>query len=116
MSKVVELTAAKLPYEGTVGRPRLATCPYAIGLDSLIASRFPQRFRFCEYVRITSLPYHTSPAPLVIKTLSILGCFLDNVGYRDVPLLDRYFSLLLGGMDVSFAEVPSYKPARSSPH
>lgn len=33
---------------------------------------------------------------------------MDNVGYRDVPLLDRYFSLLLGGTDVSFAEVVVY--------
>lgn len=52
----------------------------------------------------TNGPWY-SPAPLAIKTLTILGCFLDNVGYRDVPLLDRYFSLLLGGADVSFAEV-----------
>jgi hypothetical protein len=54
------------------------------------------------------LPYGNSPASLAIKTLTILGCFLDNVGYRDVPLLDRYFALLLGGTDVSFAEVAGY--------
>jgi proteasome activator subunit 4 len=54
------------------------------------------------------LPYGNSPAPLAIKSLTILGCFLDNVGYRDVPLLDRYFALLLGGTDVSFAEVARY--------
>jgi len=54
------------------------------------------------------LPYGTSSAPLAIKSLTILGCFLDNVGYRDIPLLDRYFPLLLGGMDVSFAEVTAY--------
>ena len=51
------------------------------------------------------LLYGNSPASLAIKTLAILGCFLDNVGYRDVPLLDRYFALLLRGTDVSFAEV-----------
>jgi proteasome activator subunit 4 len=55
--------------------------------------------------RTTPMPYGTSPAPLAIKTLTIFGCFLDNVGYRDVPLLDRYFALLLEGTDVSFAEV-----------
>jgi hypothetical protein len=55
------------------------------------------------------MSYGISPAPLAIKTLTILGCFLDNVGYRDVPLLDRYFSLLLEGTDVSFAEVAAYK-------
>jgi proteasome activator subunit 4 len=54
------------------------------------------------------LPYGNSLASLAIKTLTILGCFLDYVGYRDVPLLDRYFALLLGGTDVSFAEVASY--------
>ena len=74
-------------------------------MDPLTTTRFPQRFCICEYVRTTSVPYGTSPASLVIKTLTILGCFLDNVGYRDVPLLDRYFALLLEGTDVSFAEV-----------
>jgi proteasome activator subunit 4 len=54
------------------------------------------------------LPYGNSPALLAIKTLTVLGCFLDNVGYRDVPLLDRYFAILLGGTDVSFAEVATY--------
>jgi hypothetical protein len=49
--------------------------------------------------------YGISLVQLAIKTLTILGCFLDNVGYRDVPLLDRYFALLLEGTDVSFAEV-----------
>jgi hypothetical protein len=33
---------------------------------------------------------------------------MDYVGYRNVPLLDRYFALLLGGTDVSFAEVAAY--------
>ena len=51
------------------------------------------------------LPYGNLPAPLAIKTIKILGCFLEYVGYRDVPLLDRYFPILLGGADVSFAEV-----------
>src|SRR6266849_9121535 len=54
------------------------------------------------------LPHGNSPVPLAIKSLTILGCFLDYVGYRDVPLLDRYFALLLEGMDVSFAEVAAY--------
>lgn len=54
------------------------------------------------------LPHGNSPATLAIKTLSILAIFLDYVGYRDVPLLDRYFPVFLGGMDVSFAEVPIY--------
>ena len=53
-------------------------------------------------------PFSNSPAPLAIKTLTILSIFLDYVGYRDVPLLDRYFPIFLGGMDVSFAEVVIY--------
>ena len=44
------------------------------------------------------------------KALTIVGCFLDNVGHRDLPLLDRYFALLLEGTDVSFAEVIPCKP------
>jgi hypothetical protein len=54
------------------------------------------------------LRYGNLRAPLAIKTLTILAIFLDYVGYRDVPLLDRYFPVFLGGMDVSFAEVPIY--------
>jgi proteasome activator subunit 4 len=54
------------------------------------------------------LLYGSLPASSAIKTLTILGCFMDYVGYRDVPLLDRYFALLFGGMDVSFAEVATY--------
>jgi hypothetical protein len=60
------------------------------------------------------MPYGISPVQLAIKSLTILGCFLDTVGYRDVPLLDRYFALLLEGTDVSFAEVAAYtKSGRS---
>jgi hypothetical protein len=78
MSKVVELTTVKPPYEGTVGRPRPATCPYSIGLDPLITARFPQRFCFCEYVKITSLPYHTSPARVSDKNPLDLGMLLGQ--------------------------------------
>lgn len=56
----------------------------------------------------TIYPMVTHRPLLAIKTLTILGCFLDTVGYRDVPLLNRYFAILLGGTDVSFAEVAAY--------
>lgn len=62
-----------------------------------VGSRHPSCLRFLT-------------APLVTKTLTILVCFLDNAGYRDVPLLDRYFALLLEGTDVSFAEVIPCRP------
>jgi len=75
-------------------------------ITALLEGRDPRRVpALSDWILSLPLDFHTDSAFAMIKTLSILGCFLDNVGYRDVPLLDRYFTLLLEGMDVSFAEI-----------
>ena len=86
--------------------PALSDWILSLPLDFYGDSAFPSMYEPHH------LSYGNSLPPLAIKTLTILGCFLDYVGYRDVPLLDRYFPLLLGGTDVSFAEVPYNMSAR----
>ncbi|KAI9462941.1 hypothetical protein F5148DRAFT_1212253 [Russula earlei] len=74
-------------------------------INALLEGRDPRRVpALSEWILSLPLDFHGDSAFAMIKTLTILGCFLDNVGYRDVPLLDRYFALLLEGTDVSFAE------------
>ncbi|KAI0296143.1 hypothetical protein BC826DRAFT_1005479 [Russula brevipes] len=75
-------------------------------INALLEGRDPRRVpALSDWVLSLPLDFHSDSAFAMIKTLTILGCFLDNVGHRDVPLLDRYFSLLLEGTDVSFAEI-----------
>lgn len=105
LSPFIGLTAVKLLRQALLeGRdprriPALSDWILSLPLDFYGDSAFASMYRPHH------LPYGNLPAPLAIKTLKILGCLLDYVGYRDVPLLDRYFPLLLGGSDVSFAEV-----------
>jgi proteasome activator subunit 4 len=75
-------------------------------MKALLEGRDPRRVPgLSDWVLALPLDFLGDSAFAMTKTLTILGCFLDNVGYRDVPLLDRYFALLLEGTDVSFAEV-----------
>lgn len=75
-------------------------------IAALLEGRDPRRVPgLSDWVLALPLDFLGDSAFAMTKTLTILGCFLDNVGYRDVPLLDRYFALLLEGTDVSFAEV-----------
>ena len=45
------------------------------------------------------------PPPLVTKSLTMLGCFMDYVGYRDPQLGDKYFKMFLENCNVGYAEV-----------
>jgi proteasome activator subunit 4 len=73
---------------------------------ALLEGRDPRRVpALSDWILSLPVDFYGDSAFATIKSLTILGCFLDNVGYRDVPLLDRYFALLLGGTDVSFAEI-----------
>ncbi|KAH9081608.1 hypothetical protein EDB83DRAFT_2512470 [Lactarius deliciosus] len=75
-------------------------------ITALLEGRDPRRVPgLSDWILALPLDFLGDSAFAMTKTLTILGCFLDNVGYRDVPLLDRYFALLLEGTDVSFAEI-----------
>ncbi|KAF8274047.1 hypothetical protein EI94DRAFT_1714621 [Lactarius quietus] len=75
-------------------------------ITAFLEGRDPRRVPgLSDWVLALPLDFLGDSAFAMTKTLTILGCFLDNVGYRDIPLLDRYFALLLEGTDVSFAEV-----------
>ncbi|KAH9964279.1 hypothetical protein BC827DRAFT_1190239 [Russula dissimulans] len=75
-------------------------------INAFLEGRDPRRVpALSEWVLSLPLDFHGDSAFAMIKVLTILGCFLDNIGCRDIPLLDRYFALLLEGTDVSFAEI-----------
>jgi proteasome activator subunit 4 len=75
-------------------------------ISALLEGRDPRRAPgLSDWILALPLDFLGDSAFSMTKTLTVLGCFLDNVGYRDVPLLDRYFALLLEGADVSFGEV-----------
>ncbi|KAI0275116.1 hypothetical protein BC834DRAFT_851157 [Gloeopeniophorella convolvens] len=75
-------------------------------ITALLEGRDPRRVpHLSKWVLALPLDLHSDSAFAMIKTLTILGCFLDNVGYRDANLLDRYFALLLDNTNVGFAEM-----------
>ena len=39
------------------------------------------------------------------KSLAIIGCYMDFVGFRDQQLADKYLSLFLDNSNTGFAEV-----------
>ena len=106
--QVIGLAAVKPLYKALLEGRDLRRVPALSNWILSLPLDFYGDSAFASVYEPNHLPYGYSSAPLAIKTLTILGCFLDTVGYRDVPLLNRYFAILLGGTDVSFAEVAAY--------
>ncbi|KAI0034963.1 hypothetical protein K488DRAFT_83562 [Vararia minispora EC-137] len=75
-------------------------------VNNLLHNRDPRRSP--ELISwILSLPtdFQSESAFSITKSLSMLGCFVDYVGFRDPHLVERHFELFLSNANIAYAEL-----------
>ncbi|KAI0067754.1 hypothetical protein BV25DRAFT_1834775 [Artomyces pyxidatus] len=75
-------------------------------VNAQLDNRDPRRCpALISWILALPLDLQGDSAFAMTKSLTILGCFLEYVGFRDTNLLDQYFDMFMENINIGFAEM-----------
>ncbi|KAI0322307.1 hypothetical protein OF83DRAFT_1161297 [Amylostereum chailletii] len=71
-----------------------------------LQGRDPRRHpELVSWILVLPLDFQSSSAFAMTKSLTMVSCFMDYVGYRDMDLVDKHFRIFLENTNVAYAEM-----------